>query len=107
MNTRRAVFLQSIRGPILLITLGILFAIHQAGVLSFSRTWPLLIIVIGIMKLLERSSGAAPAFQGEYPGRGAQGSYPSNAAYPQQPWPPQQQPPAENPLQTPPGGDVK
>ena len=61
MNTRRSVFLQSIRGPVLLITLGVLFAIHQAGILSFSRTWPLLIIVIGIMKLLERSSGPVPA----------------------------------------------
>ncbi len=57
--TRGALFLQAIRGPILLITLGILFAIHQAGVLSFARTWPLLIIVIGLMKLFERM--AAPS----------------------------------------------
>jgi hypothetical protein len=45
---------QAIRGPILLITLGVLFAIHQAGVLSFARTWPLILIVIGLMKLAER-----------------------------------------------------
>jgi hypothetical protein len=45
---------QAIRGPVLLITLGVLFAIHQAGVLSFARTWPLILIVIGLMKLLER-----------------------------------------------------
>lgn len=54
MNTRLALFLQAVRGPILLITLGVLFAIHQAGVLSFAQTWPLIIIVIGLMKLLER-----------------------------------------------------
>jgi len=29
-------------------------AVHQAGVLPFSRTWPLLIIVLGVMKLIER-----------------------------------------------------
>jgi Domain of unknown function (DUF5668) len=54
MNDRRALFVQAIRGPILLITIGVLFAMHQAGVLQFSRTWPLIIIVIGLLKLIER-----------------------------------------------------
>jgi hypothetical protein len=54
MNNRAALFVQAIRGPILLITVGILFAIHQAGVISFARTWPLIIIVVGAMKLIER-----------------------------------------------------
>jgi hypothetical protein len=53
-NTRLALFIQAIRGPILLITLGVLFAIHQAGRLSIWQTWPLILIVIGLMKLLER-----------------------------------------------------
>ncbi len=60
MNNRRALFAQAVRGPILLITLGILFAIHQAGVLSFSRTWPLIIIVIGLLKLIERMAVQQP-----------------------------------------------
>jgi len=59
MNSRAALFAQAIRGPILLITIGALFAVHQAGVISFGRTWPFLIIVIGVMKLIERM--AAPA----------------------------------------------
>lgn len=54
MNNRAALIAQAVRGPILLITVGVLFAIHQAGVLSFGRTWPLIIIVIGVMKLIER-----------------------------------------------------
>lgn len=53
-NNRLAFLVQAIRGPILLITLGVLFAIHQANILSFARTWPLILIVIGLMKLLER-----------------------------------------------------
>jgi hypothetical protein len=63
-NNRKALFVQAIRGPVLLITLGILFAIHQAGGLPIYRTWPLLIIVVGVMKLMERT--AAPA-SGAYP----------------------------------------
>jgi hypothetical protein len=53
-NARAALFVQAIRGPILLITIGLLFAAHQAGIISFGRTWPLIIIVIGLMKLFER-----------------------------------------------------
>lgn len=57
MNIRLALFIQAIRGPVVLITLGILFAIHQAGKLSFGQTWPVILIVIGLMKLLERMVG--------------------------------------------------
>ena len=52
---RRALFVQAIRGPILLITIGVLFAVQQAGYLSFGQTWPLILIVIGVMKLFERA----------------------------------------------------
>jgi hypothetical protein len=53
-SNRGALFTQAIRGPILLITVGILFAMQQADTLPFSHTWPLLIIVIGLLKLIER-----------------------------------------------------
>ena len=55
MSNRGASVAQSLRGPVLLITLGFLFELHQTGALSFSQTWPLLIIVVGIMKFLERA----------------------------------------------------
>jgi hypothetical protein len=58
--SRAALFAQAIRGPILLIAVGVLFALHQAGTLSFWRSWPLLIIVIGVIKLAERL--AMPAY---------------------------------------------
>ncbi len=54
MNNKAALFVQAIRGPVLLITIGILFAVQQSSTLPFSRTWPLIIIVIGVMKLIER-----------------------------------------------------
>jgi hypothetical protein len=45
----------AVRGPILMITLGVLLAIDQMGNLSFGRTWPILLILFGLMKLAERS----------------------------------------------------
>jgi len=62
-NNRKALFIQAVRGPILLITIGILFALHQDGGLRINRSWPLIIIVIGVMKLLERTvTPASPTF---------------------------------------------
>ena len=52
--------IQAIRGPIMLITLGTLVAIDYAGIYGFWRTWPILIIVFGLLKLMERAS-AKPA----------------------------------------------
>ena len=48
-------FVGAIRGPVLLILLGILMAIDQMGSYSFGRTWPALLIVFGVFKLAERS----------------------------------------------------
>lgn len=59
---RGALFLQAIRGPILLITIGLLFALQQSGMISFTRTWPLILIVVGVMKLFERLVAPPPTF---------------------------------------------
>ena len=45
--------LLAIRGPILLITLGLLMAADQLDRVSFSRTWPVLLILVGLFKLVE------------------------------------------------------
>lgn len=74
MNSRWGFYAQAIRGPVLLIALGTLCAIHQAGGLSLSRTWPLIIIVVGVMKLIERAFLPAPPpppFPGQWPGQAA------------------------------------
>lgn len=49
-----AQLIRASRGPVLLITLGFLLALHQASRLSFNQTFPVLIIVFGILWLLER-----------------------------------------------------
>jgi len=40
-------------GPVVLITLGVLFLIDQYSMYSIGRTWPILLIVIGVVKLLQ------------------------------------------------------
>jgi hypothetical protein len=81
MNNRTAWFLQAARGPVLLITVGILFAMQQAGVLEFSRSWPLLIIAIGVMKLLERMAAGPVPPTPVPPGSPTAGTY-GGASYP-------------------------
>jgi hypothetical protein len=41
-------------GPIVLITIGVLFLLDQIGDWGFGRTWPILLIVIGAVKIFER-----------------------------------------------------
>jgi hypothetical protein len=48
--------LRAIRRPVMLIAIGGLFALDHADSYSFSRTWPVLIIIFGVMKLLERAA---------------------------------------------------
>lgn len=48
-----ATLLQAARGPVLLITLGVLFLLHQNTEHNFNRTFPVLLIVFGLMKLME------------------------------------------------------
>ena len=47
---------RSLRGPILLIALGVLTSLHRFQDISFTKTWPVLLILLGVMKLLERSA---------------------------------------------------
>lgn len=51
MNTNHVSLWRSIRGPVMLVTLGTLFLIDHSGGVSFTRTWPVLLIVFGVMWL--------------------------------------------------------
>ena len=46
------------RGPVMLITVGVLFALDHSDIVNFDRTWPAIIIIFGLMKLMERMGGA-------------------------------------------------
>src|SRR3954454_6752754 len=50
----------AIRGPITLITVGVLFAFNNFTNFRFHQTWPVLLIVFGLLTLLRRSVEPAP-----------------------------------------------
>jgi hypothetical protein len=54
----------------MLITLGSLVEIDYMGIYGFSRTWPVLIIIFGLLKLLERVA-AGPAVSNTPPPGGS------------------------------------
>ena len=40
-------------GPVVLVTLGLLFLIDQYTVYGIGRTWPVILVVIGVVRLLQ------------------------------------------------------
>jgi hypothetical protein len=71
--------IRRLRGPAFLILVGITALLNQWGVLSFSRSWPLYLILAGVIGLAERAAIlAAPPAPPMYPG-----PYASSTVYPQ------------------------
>jgi len=87
--------IRAIRGPVTLITIGALFALNNFTEYRFEQTWPVILIVFGLMSLLGRSMERVPPgpppppnAQAWYPpppaGTGPSGSY-SGSSYAQPP----------------------
>jgi hypothetical protein len=55
------IFLQRIQGPALLLTFGICALLDQWGMLNFGHSWPLYLIVLGVIKLAQRAALATAA----------------------------------------------
>jgi hypothetical protein len=53
--------LRALRGPITLITVGVLFALNNFTVYRFQQTWPVLLIVFGLLSLVRRGVEPIPA----------------------------------------------
>jgi TM2 domain-containing membrane protein YozV len=51
---------RGLMGPVILLTLGIQFLLESMGVIRFGRTLPLLLIVIGLVKIFESSAKPDP-----------------------------------------------
>src|ERR1700728_28155 len=51
--------IRRLRAPAFLILLGITALLNQWGVISFSRSWPLYLILAGVLGLAERAAMAA------------------------------------------------
>lgn len=59
MNNNLAL-IRALRGPVMMMTLGGMLVADHFTRFSFGRTWPVLLIVLGVMKLLERVGAEAP-----------------------------------------------
>jgi hypothetical protein len=95
MNGKEGSIVRAIRGPVTLITVGVLFALNNFTEYGFDKTWPVLLIVFGLLSLLRRGTEPVPppapppyGYPAQAPGQTAPpGSYAqsSYAAPPPQP----------------------
>jgi hypothetical protein len=74
MNDQSAALVRAVKGPIILITIGVLFAFDRFTDFRLSQTWPVLLIVIGLLQL---AGSSRRRYYGGYP--------PYNPGQPQQP----------------------
>jgi len=89
---------RSIRGPVTLITLGTLFALSNFTPYSFSQTWPVLLIVFGLLTLLGRGAGPEPRPPVYYPPPPQAPPPPAPGSYRQSPFPGQARPAEPGPV---------
>ena len=75
-----------IMGPAMMMTIGSLFLLENLHVANFGRTWPVILLVVGGVKLLQGSASAADHIPSSGPG--APGAIPPNAGGPIPPVPP-------------------
>jgi hypothetical protein len=73
----RYILIRRLRGPAILLLLGVIALLHESGLVEFwSMFFPLLLILIGVLKLAERAALAAAGDEVPYAGS----PYPYGAA---------------------------
>lgn len=82
MRSKEQSMIRAIRGPITLITIGVLFVLQNFTRYGFDQTWPVILIVFGLLSLLGRRVEPAPPPPGPVPF----GGYPHPGAYSQTPY---------------------
>jgi hypothetical protein len=66
-------FIHRIKGPAMLLVFGITALLNEWDILSFGRSWPLYLIVLGVLQLAERAAWSQyqqQYVQGAYAGPG-------------------------------------
>lgn len=71
----RYLLIRRLRGPAFLLLVGVIALLAQAHILSWSRSWPLYLILAGVLLLAERAALAAEGYPPPpYPGGGYPGA---------------------------------
>jgi len=60
-------------GPVILFTLGVLFLLQNLNVVDLGRTWPVILLVIGVVKLVQSNASTAGHREGPPPMQGGSG----------------------------------
>jgi hypothetical protein len=74
----RYILIRRLTGPSVLLLLGVVALLHQADLVSWNIFIPLLLILIGVLKLAQRAALAAAGDEPMYPGS----TYPYGAGTP-------------------------
>lgn len=77
----RYILIRRLTGPCVLLLLGVVALLHQADLVSWYIFIPLLLILIGLLKLAQRAALAMAGDEPVYPGYPAAG-YPGYPGYP-------------------------
>lgn len=64
----RYILIRRLTGPSILLLLGVVALLHQADLVSWNIFLPLLLILIGVLKLAQRAALAAAGDEALYPG---------------------------------------
>jgi len=89
--------IRRLRGPAFVILVGVTALLNQWGVLSFTRSWPLYLILAGVLGLAERAAlSVAPPLPPVYPNPYVPGGY--SPVPPYTPPPPQASPGGDDPM---------
>jgi len=78
----RWLLIRRMRGPAFLLLFGITALMHEWHILSFSQSWPLYLVLAGVLALAERAAFEQPD-PTQMPPAGYPGNYPGT--YPPQP----------------------
>jgi hypothetical protein len=71
------ILIRRLTGPSILLLVGVVALLHQADMVSWNIFLPLLLILIGVLKLAQRAALAAAGDEPMYPGYGGYpGGYP-------------------------------
>lgn len=69
----RYILIRRLRGPAFLLLVGVIALLAQADILRWSQSWPLFLILAGLLMLAERAALAAEGYP-QVPGAPFQGS---------------------------------
>lgn len=78
----RYILIRRLTGPAILLLLGVVALLHEADLVHWSLFFPLLLILIGVLKLAQRAALAAAGDEPPYPA-----GYPGGGGYPGAPYP--------------------